>query len=398
MIENVNVFKTNLGDKEITVEVGKLAKQANCAVTVQCGGTMVLVAATASRNPREGIDFFPLLVDVEQKMYSIGKIPGSFMRREGRASDSAILNSRLIDRGIRPLFPEGYRNDVQVTVTVLSSDQENQPDVLGILGAGIALTLSDIPFEGPFAGVRVGRVNGKFVLNPTYQDIESSDIDLVVAGTRDAIMMVEAGMSEVPEAEVLDALEFAHNAVIKLVEFTEKMAKKVGKVDILLNAAGFVHHGTALECSDADWDFSFDLNVKSMHRTTRAFLPAMLEGGGGSIVNISSAAGVFKAAPNRYAYRATKAAVAALTRAVAVDFITKGIRCNCICPGTIETPSMLGRAAAAGPGGREMFVARQPMGRLGTAEEIASLAVYLASDESSFTTGVAHIIDGGWTL
>ena len=177
-----------------------------------------------------------------------------------------------------------------------------------------------------------------------------------------------------------------------------EMAKRVGKVDILLNAAGFVHHGTVLECSDDDWDFSFDLNVKSMHRTIRAFLPGMLERGRGSIVNISSAAGVFKAAPNRYVYGATKAAVAALTRAVAVDFITKGIRCNCICPGTIETPSMLDRAAAAGPQGREMFISRQPMGRLGTADEIASLAVYLASDESAFTTGVAHIIDGGWTL
>jgi 2-keto-3-deoxy-L-fuconate dehydrogenase len=175
------------------------------------------------------------------------------------------------------------------------------------------------------------------------------------------------------------------------------MAKRVGKVDILLNAAGFVHHGTVLDCSDEDWDFSFDLNCKSMHRTIRSFLPLMLEGGG-SIVNIASAAGVFKAAPNRYVYGATKDAVAALTRAVAVDFITKGIRCNCICPGTIETPSMLQRAAAAGPGGREMFVSRQPMGRLGTAEEIASLAVYLGSDESAFTTGVAHIIDGGWTL
>jgi 2-keto-3-deoxy-L-fuconate dehydrogenase len=175
-------------------------------------------------------------------------------------------------------------------------------------------------------------------------------------------------------------------------------AKRVGKVDILLNAAGFVHHGTALECSDEDWDFSFDLNVKSMHRTIRAFLPGMLEAGHGSIVNISSAAGVFKAAPNRYVYGATKAAVAALTRAVAADFITKGIRCNCICPGTIETPSMLNRAAAAGPQGREMFVSRQPMGRLGTPEEIASLAVYLASDESAFTTGVAHLVDGGWTL
>lgn len=176
------------------------------------------------------------------------------------------------------------------------------------------------------------------------------------------------------------------------------MAKRVGTVDVLLNAAGFVHHGTVLDCSDDDWDFSFDLNVKSMHRTLRAFLPGMLAAGKGSIINIASAAGVFKAAPNRYVYGATKAAVAGLTRAVAADFIARGIRCNCICPGTIETPSMLGRATALGAGGRDMFVSRQPMGRLGTPEEIASLAVYLASDESAFTTGVAHIIDGGWTL
>jgi len=194
------------------------------------------------------------------------------------------------------------------------------------------------------------------------------------------------GVSEVARLDVRDSAAVAD------------VAKRVGKVDILLNAAGFVHHGTVLECSDQDWDFSFDLNVKSMHRTIRAFLPAMLESGRGSIVNIASAAGVFKAAPNRYVYAATKAAVAALTRAVATDFVAKGIRCNCICPGTIETPSMLDRAAAAGPGGRDMFVSRQPMGRLGTAEEIAALAVYLASDESSFTTGIAHLIDGGWTL
>jgi 2-keto-3-deoxy-L-fuconate dehydrogenase len=194
------------------------------------------------------------------------------------------------------------------------------------------------------------------------------------------------GVSEVARLDVRDTAAVA------------AVAKRAGNIDILLNAAGFVHHGTVLDCSDEDWDFSFDVNVKSMHRTLRAFLPGMLEARRGSIVNISSAAGVFKAAPNRYVYGATKAAVAALTRAVAVDFITKGIRCNCICPGTIETPSMLNRAAAAGPQGREMFVSRQPMGRLGTAEEIASLAVYLASDESAFTTGVAHIIDGGWTL
>jgi 2-keto-3-deoxy-L-fuconate dehydrogenase len=175
-------------------------------------------------------------------------------------------------------------------------------------------------------------------------------------------------------------------------------AERIGRIDVLLNAAGFVHHGTVLECSDDDWEFSFDLNVKSMHRTIKAFLPAMLAGGGGSIVNIASAAGVLKAAPNRYVYGATKAAVAGLTRAVAADFITKGIRCNCICPGTIETPSMLGRAAAQGPDGMKNFVARQPLGRLGTAEEIAALAIYLAGDESAFTTGGVHVADGGWTL
>src|SRR5476649_998045 len=198
--------------------------------------------------------------------------------------------------------------------------------------------------------------------------------------------LAKDGVSEVARLDVRDTSAVA------------EMTKRVGPVDILLNAAGFVHHGTVLECSDEDWDFSFDLNVKSMHRTLRAFLPGMLESGRGSIVNISSAAGVFKAAPNRYVYGATKAAVAALTRAVAADFITKGIRCNCICPGTIETPSMRSEEHTSGPGGRELFVSRQPMGRLGTAEEIASLAVYLASDESAFTTGVPHLIDGGWTL
>jgi 2-keto-3-deoxy-L-fuconate dehydrogenase len=196
----------------------------------------------------------------------------------------------------------------------------------------------------------------------------------------------QAGVAEAFKLDVLNT------------EAVNEAAKRVGKIDILLNAAGYVHHGTVLDCDDKAWDFSFDLNVKSMHRTIKAFLPAMLAQGSGSIVNIASAAGVLKAAPNRYVYSSTKAAVAALTRAVAADFITQGIRCNCICPGTIETPSMLGRAAAQGPEGMKNFVARQPLGRLGTAEEIALLAVYLASDESSFTTGGAHVADGGWTL
>jgi len=211
----------------------------------------------------------------------------------------------------------------------------------------------------------------------------------VIATDLNAAAVASLSNDGVAETAALDARDTAA---------VSALAAKVGKIDVLLNAAGYVHHGTVLDCSEEDWDFSFDLNVKSMHRTIKAFLPAMLAAGGGSIINIASAAGVFKAAPNRYVYSATKAAVAALTRSVAIDFIAKGIRCNCICPGTIETPSMLGRAAALGPGGREMFVSRQPMGRLGTAEEVASLALYLASDESAFTTGVAHIIDGGWTL
>ncbi|MDR3468906.1 MAG: SDR family oxidoreductase [Xanthobacteraceae bacterium] len=211
----------------------------------------------------------------------------------------------------------------------------------------------------------------------------------VIATDIDAAALASLSNDGIAETAALDARDTAA---------VNALAARLGKVDVLLNAAGFVHNGTVLDCSEDDWDFSFDLNVKSMHRTIKAFLPAMLLGGGGSIINIASAAGVFKAAPNRYVYSATKAAVAALTRSVAIDFIARGIRCNCICPGTIETPSMLGRAASLGPGGREMFVSRQPMGRLGTAEEVAQLALYLASDDSAFTTGVAHIIDGGWTL
>ncbi len=186
-------------------------------------------------------------------------------------------------------------------------------------------------------------------------------------------------------------------------------AEKVGPIDILANVAGYVHHGTVLDCSEADWDFSFDLNVKSMHRMISAFLPGMLErataaGTGGSIINMSSAASSLKGAPNRYVYGATKAAVIGLTKAVAADFIQPGIRCNAICPGTIRSPSLEERIAELGKevGGADkafdLFVSRQPMGRLGTPEEIAALAVYLASDESAFTTGTANLIDGGWTL
>lgn len=188
-------------------------------------------------------------------------------------------------------------------------------------------------------------------------------------------------------------------------EAIEAIAGEAGAINILVNAAGYVHHGTVFETSEKDWDFSFDLNVKSMHRTIRAFLPGMLETGNGSVINISSGASSVKAAANRYVYGATKAAVIGLTKALALDFIRKGIRANAICPGTVESPSLDGRIAALAKATgqsedavRQMFVDRQPMGRLGTPEEIAAMAVYLASDESRFTTGQIHLVDGGWAL
>jgi 2-keto-3-deoxy-L-fuconate dehydrogenase len=181
----------------------------------------------------------------------------------------------------------------------------------------------------------------------------------------------------------------------------DRLAGELGAIDVLFNCAGFVHHGTVLDCSDADWQFSFDLNVRSMFWTIRAFLPAMVESGrGASIVNMASVVSSVKGAPNRFVYGATKAAVIGLSKAVAADFIKSGIRCNAICPGTIETPSLGERIAAQGgtEAVRRAFVERQPLGRLGTAEEVAALALYLASDESSFTTGAIHIVDGGFSL
>ncbi|MDQ0326389.1 2-keto-3-deoxy-L-fuconate dehydrogenase [Rhodopseudomonas julia] len=211
------------------------------------------------------------------------------------------------------------------------------------------------------------------------------------------------------DAEKLKGLEALGEVDTAVLDVTDGRAvgsymKTVDTPDILFNCAGFVHHGTVLDCDDKDWDFSFDLNVTSMHRTISALLPRMLENGGGSIINMSSAASSIKAAPNRYVYMATKAAVIGLTRSIAIDFIRKGIRCNAICPGTIESPSLEARISALGEevGGvekaRAMFVERQPIGRIGTPDEIADLAVYLGSDESRFTTGTTQVIDGGWSL
>jgi 2-keto-3-deoxy-L-fuconate dehydrogenase len=192
---------------------------------------------------------------------------------------------------------------------------------------------------------------------------------------------------------------------VRSTEAVNAMARDIGAINILFNCAGYVHHGTVLDCSDQDWDFSFDLNVKSMHRTIKAFLPAMLEKGGGSIINISSGVSSIRGVPNRYVYGATKAAVIGLTKAVAADFIRRGIRCNAICPGTIQSPSLDDRIATLAKSSgqpletvRQAFIDRQPIGRLGTAREMANLALYLASDESSYTTGQIHIADGGFAL
>ena len=225
----MNRFEMELAGRPLVIENGQLAKQANGAVLVRYGDTVVLVTATASAEPREGVDFFPLTVDYEEKMYAAGKIPGGFIKREGRPSSDAILCARLIDRPIRPLFPKGFRNDVQIVATVLSVEQDNAPELAAMIGASCALTVSDIPFMGPIAGVRVGRVNDEFVINPTEEQRKVSTLNLTVAGSHDAVMMVEAGANELPEDVILDAILFGHEEIKRLVEFQQGIQADCGK-------------------------------------------------------------------------------------------------------------------------------------------------------------------------
>ena len=225
----MHTYSTDLGGRTLTIETGKIAKQANGAVLIRYGETAVVVAVTGTTTPREGVDFFPLTVDYEEKMYAVGKIPGGFIKREGRPAESAILTSRLIDRPIRPMFPDGYHNDVQIVATAVSVDPDNAPDIPAMIGASCALSISDIPFEGPIAGVRVGLIDGKFIVCPTVAQAKVSELNLAVAGTKDAILMVEAGAKEVSEETMLDAIWFAHDEIKKLVEFQEKIQAEVGK-------------------------------------------------------------------------------------------------------------------------------------------------------------------------
>jgi DNA polymerase III epsilon subunit family exonuclease len=232
-------FETQFAGRTLTIETGKMALLAGGAVTVRFGDTMVLGTANRS-DPRPGLDFFPLTVEFEERMYAAGKIPGGFIKRESRPSEAAILACRLTDRPIRPLFPEGYKDDVQIVITVLSTDQQNQVDVLGTFAASCALTISEIPFLGPIGAVRIGRIDGEFVVNPTIDDLERSDIDLVVSGTHDAIMMVEAGAQIVPEDVMAEAILFAHRALQPLVDIQEQLRAAVGKPKVV----GYLEPGT----------------------------------------------------------------------------------------------------------------------------------------------------------
>jgi polyribonucleotide nucleotidyltransferase len=222
-------FSMEIGGRQLTVEAGKMAKQANGSVLVRYGDTVVLVAATASAEPREGVDFFPLTVDYEEKLYAVGKIPGGFIKREGRPSESGILTCRLIDRPIRPLFADGFRNDVQIISTVLSVDQNNAPDLAAMIGASCALSISDIPFNGPIGGVRIGLIDGEMIVNPTVAQQALSELNLVVAGTKDAVLMVEAGAKEVSEETVLAAIALGHDVIREIVALQEKMMAEIGK-------------------------------------------------------------------------------------------------------------------------------------------------------------------------
>ncbi|GAB6557545.1 polyribonucleotide nucleotidyltransferase [Bacillus cereus] len=228
MSQEKQVFSIDLAGRQLTVETSQLAKQANGAVLVRYGDTAVLSTATASKEPKN-VDFFPLTVNYEERLYAVGKIPGGFIKREGRPSEKAILASRLIDRPIRPLFADGFRNEVQVVSIVMSVDQDCSSEMAAMLGSSLALSISDIPFEGPIAGATVGRINGEFVINPTVEQQEQSDIHLVVAGTKDAINMVEAGADQVPEETMLEAIMFGHDEIKRLIAFQEEIVQAVGK-------------------------------------------------------------------------------------------------------------------------------------------------------------------------
>ena len=219
----LKTYSMDLAGRNLTIETGELAGLANGNVLVRYGDTVVMVNVTASKEPKEGIDFFPLSVDYEEKLYAVGKIPGGFTKREGKAADKAILVSRAIDRPIRPLFPKDFRNDVVVVATVLSVEPDNSPEVCAMIGASAALSISDIPFGGPTAAVKVGYIDGEFVINPGLEQRAKSELDLTVAGTMDKIAMIEAGAKELPDDKMLEAIKTGHEEIKKVCQFIQKI-------------------------------------------------------------------------------------------------------------------------------------------------------------------------------
>ena len=222
-------YSMDLSGRKLSVEIGRVAELANGEAIIRYGDTVVLVAVTASEKPRQGIDFFPLSIDYEEKLYAVGKIPGGFIKREGRPTEKAILTSRLIDRPIRPLFPKDYRNDVSVVATVLSVDQDCSPEIAAMIGSSVALSVSDIPFMGPTGAVSVGMIDDKFVINPTFEQREKSKLSLTVASTKHKVMMIEAGADEVTDEQMFDAIMFGHNQNVKIVEFIDNIVAEIGK-------------------------------------------------------------------------------------------------------------------------------------------------------------------------
>ena len=223
------IYETEVAGRPLSLEFGKVAGLANGSVLVRYGDTVVVTAATASDKPRDGIDFFPLSIDYEEKMYAVGKIPGGFTRREGRPSEHAILTSRVIDRPMRPLFPKDLRNDVSIVSTVLSVEQDNAPEFCAMIGSSAAVSVSDIPFNGPIAAVYVGLIDGEFIINPTEAQREISEMNLTVAGSKKKVVMIEAGANEVSEDVMFNAIMFAHEEIKKLCDFIQKIQDEIGK-------------------------------------------------------------------------------------------------------------------------------------------------------------------------
>ncbi len=273
MVPETKKFEIEIGGKTVTIETGKYAQSTNGSVTVRCGDTMLFVHCVVSKEPRVGIDFFPLLIDYEERMSSIGRIPGGYNRSEGKASDKAILISRLIDRPIRPLFPKGYRNDIQIVAQLFSYDQQNQPDTLAMFGASCALMLSGAPFEGPIGAVRVSRdENGNMIANPTHQQADKSDLDIVVAGTHDSVIMVEAGCKFVTEDDIMNAVEFAQGEIRKQCEAQEAFVKECG-----VEKEVFVNPYDTTEIKKIIDETAHDMIFDAYHNFDRAYRQEKLE-------------------------------------------------------------------------------------------------------------------------